>query len=147
MTQKYVQSFLGHVGYYKRFIQNFSKIGSPSFSVLVKDVVFTWTPECQEAFETIKTKLVTTPILRGPNSEFPFHIHIDASNFSIGAIIARKEDNLFYSIYYVRKNFTGVEVSYMVTKKDFLAIVYAINKFWHYITGYKVFVHTDHSVI
>lgn len=66
-TQKDVRSFLGHAGYYRRFIQNFSKITLPLFTLLAKDVVFSWTPECQEAFETIKTKLVTTPILRGPN--------------------------------------------------------------------------------
>ncbi|XP_059078025.1 uncharacterized protein LOC131876603 [Cryptomeria japonica] len=59
----------------------------------------------------------------------------------------KKEDNLFYSIYYIRKNFIGEEVNYMVTEKKFLVVVYAINKFHHYITRYKVFVHTDHFAI
>lgn len=65
----------------------------------------------------------------------------------MGAVLGQKEDNLFYSIYYISKNFTGVEVNYRVTEKEFLAVVYAINKFQHYITGYKVFVHIDHSAI
>lgn len=91
LTQKYFQSFLGHAGYYRRFIQNFSKIASPLFSLLAKDVVFTWTPKCQEAFETIKTKLGTNPILRGPNWELPFHIHTNASNFSMGVVLGQKE--------------------------------------------------------
>ncbi|XP_059068671.1 uncharacterized protein LOC131859137 [Cryptomeria japonica] len=125
-TQKDVRSFLGHAA---------------------KDVVFSWTPECQEAFETIKTKLVTTPVLRGPNWELPFHIHTDASDASMGAVLGQKEDNLFYSIYYINKNFTREEINYTVTEKEFLAVVYAINKFRHYIIGYKVFVHTYHSAI
>ena len=116
-TQKDVRSFLGHARYYRRFIQNFSKIASPLFALLAKDVVFTWTPECQEAFKTIKNKLVTTPVLRGPNWGLPFHIHTDASDFSMGAVIGQKEDNLFYSIYYISKNFTGAEVNYTVTEK------------------------------
>ena len=66
----------------------------------------------------------------------------------MGAVLGQKEDNLFYSIYYISKNFTGAEVNYTVIEKEFLAVVYAINKFWHYITtGYKVFVHTDNSAI
>lgn len=102
---------------------------------------------CQEAFETIKNKLVTTPVLRGPNWEIPFHIHTNACDFSMGVVLGQKEDNLFYSIYYISKNFIGVEVNYTVTEKEFLAIVYAIKIFWHYITSYKVFFHTDHSAI
>jgi hypothetical protein len=143
-TQKDVRSFLGHAGYYRRFIENFSKIASPLFVLLGKDVVFTWTPACQNAFEIIKNKLVTTPVLRGPNWELPFHIHTDAFVSSMGVVLGQKEDNLFYSIYYISKNFTGAEVNY---EKEFLAVVYVINKFQHYITGYKVFVHTDHSAI
>lgn len=65
----------------------------------------------------------------------------------MGVVLGQKEDNLFYSIYYINKNFTGAEVNYVVTEKEFLAIVYAINKFWHYITSYKVFVHMDYSTI
>lgn len=117
LTQKDVQSLLGHARYYRRFIQNFSKIASPLFTLSAKDVVFTWTLECQEAFETIKTKLVTTPVLKGPNLELPFHIHTDASNFSMGAVLGQKEDNLFYSISYSSKNFTSAEVNYTVIEK------------------------------
>ena len=97
-TQKDVRNFLGHSRYYRRFIQNFSKISSPFFTLLVKYVVFTWTPACQEAFETIKNKLMTTHVLRDPNWALPFHIHIDASNSSMGAILRKNEDNLLYSI-------------------------------------------------
>ena len=78
-TQKEVRSFLGHAGYYRRFIENFTKIAGRMFKLLTKDVEFCWNDNCQIAFDTLKEKLSTAPILRGPNWSLPFHISIDAS--------------------------------------------------------------------
>ena len=80
-------SFLGLVGYYRRFIKDFSKLASPLFGLLGKDVEFTWIDNCQEALDELKDKLVTALILRGPNWALPFHIHTDASNKSIGVAL------------------------------------------------------------
>ena len=66
-TQREVRSFLGHVGYYRRFIENFTKIAAPMFKLLTKDAYFQWDSPCQEAFDTLKAKLSVTPVLRGPN--------------------------------------------------------------------------------
>jgi hypothetical protein len=66
-TQTEVRSFLGHARYYRRFINFFSKIASPLFVLLMKTVEFKWTNPCQEAFNTLKHQLSTTPILRGPD--------------------------------------------------------------------------------
>ena len=82
-----VQSFLGIVGYYKRFIKDFSKLASPLFGILGKYVEFIWIDSCQEAIDTLKSKLVTAPILRGPNWALPVHIHTDASNKEIGVAL------------------------------------------------------------
>ena len=82
-----VQSFLGLTGYYRRFIKDFSKLASPLFSLLGKDVEFIWTDKCQEALDALKGKLITAPILRGPNWALHFHIHTDASNKAIGAAL------------------------------------------------------------
>jgi hypothetical protein len=87
------------------------------------------------------------PVLRGPNWALPFHISTDASNIAIGGILGQKEDQHSYAIYFVSKNLSLAELNYTVTEKEFLAFVHAINKFCHYITGYEVFVHTDHSAI
>jgi len=73
-TQKEVISFLGHAGYYRRFIENFTKIVAPMFKLLTKDVNFQWTESCQHAFDTLKSKLSVAPILRGPNWAIHFHI-------------------------------------------------------------------------
>jgi len=88
------------------------------------------------------------PVLRGPNWNFPFHIHTDASNYAIGAVLEQQEeDNSHYAIYYISKNLVGAKRNYTTTEKEFVAVIHAINKFWHYIIRYQVFVHIDHATI
>ena len=146
-TQKEVRSFLGYESYYRRFIEQFSKIDLPLFKLLAKDTPFNWNENCQKAFETLKEKLTTTPILKGPNWSLPFHISTNASSTAIGASLGQKEDSFNYAIYFISKNLTPTELNYTVTEKEMLAIIHAVNKFQHYITGYEIFVHTDHSAI
>ena len=117
------------------------------FGLLIKYFDFLWTEQCQTTFEILKVKLSLAPVLRGPNWTLPFHISIGASDTAIGGVLRHKEDQQSYAIYFVRKNLFPAELNYTVTKKEFLAVVHAINKFRHYITGYEIFVHTDHSAI
>eukprot|EP00253_Pinus_taeda_P017050 PITA_17050 len=146
-TQTEVRSFLGHAGYYRRFIKDFSKIASPLFVLLTKNVEFKWTDDCGKTFYQLKHQLSIAPILRGPDSALPFHISSDASDTAIGAVLGQEENGLPYAIYFISKNMTPAELNYMVTEKEFLAVIYAINKFRHYITSYTTFVHTNHSAI
>ena len=85
-TQKEVRRFLGHVGYYRIFIEKISKIASPLFTLLMKDVQFIWNDACKTMFTKFKKRLSTTPILRGPNWALPFHISLGASDTAIGAV-------------------------------------------------------------
>ena len=117
------------------------------FKLLVKDAEFQWIESCQDSFEILKSKLSVAPILRGPDWTLPFHISTDASNIAIGGVLGQKEGQSPYAIYFISKNISLAELNYIVTEKEFLAIVYAINKFSHYIIGYEFFVHTDHSAI
>jgi hypothetical protein len=87
------------------------------------------------------------PILRGPNWSLPFHISTDASDTALGGVLGQKENQQNYAIYFTSKKLTPPELNYTIPEKEFLAVVHAINKFCHYITGYEVFVHTDHSSI
>jgi hypothetical protein len=146
-TQKEVRIFLVHVVYYWRFIENFTKIVAPMFGLLIKDVDFVWTEQCQTAFETLKAKLSVAPVLRGTNWTLPFHISVDASDTAIKGVLGQKEDQQSYAIYFLSKNLSPTELNYTITEKEFLAVVHAINKFRHYITGYEVFLHTDYSAI
>ena len=85
--------------------------------------------------------------MRGPNWSLPFHICTDASDTSLGVVLGQRKGNIPYAIYFVSKNLSPAEENYTVTEKEFLSVVHAINKFRHYIMGYEVFVHTDHSAI
>ena len=87
-----VRSFLGLAGYYWIFIKDFSKLASPFFGLLGKDVEFIWSENCQEALDTLKSKLVTAPILRGPNWALPFHIHTNALKNAIGATLGKIDE-------------------------------------------------------
>ena len=95
----------------------------------MKDVQFIWNEACQTAFFKLKEKLSTTPILRGPNWTFPFHISSDAFDTSIGEVLGQLDGQAPYAAYYISKNLSPTELNYTVTKKDFLAIVYSIHQF------------------
>jgi hypothetical protein len=117
------------------------------FGLLIKDVDFVWTEKCQTTFKTLKAKLSVAPVLRGPNWTLPFHISIDSSETTIGGVLGKKEDQQSYENYFVSKKLSPAELNYTIAEKQFLEVVHAINKFHRNITGYEVFVHTDHSAI
>ena len=117
-------------------IENFTKKAAPLFKLLTKDVEFQWTESCQTTFEILKAKLSVEPILRGLYWSLPFHISTDASNTDIGGVLSQKERQAPYVIYFISKNLTPAKHNCTVTEKEFLAVVYSINKFRHYITGY-----------
>eukprot|EP00253_Pinus_taeda_P014788 PITA_14788 len=89
--QKDVRSFLGFTGYYRIFIENFTKIASPLFKLLTKEYELKWNPDCQSAFETLKTRISEAPILRGPNWKLPFHTSTDASDTTLGAVLGQMD--------------------------------------------------------
>nr|GEY24412.1 reverse transcriptase domain-containing protein [Tanacetum cinerariifolium] len=88
-TVKDIQSFLGHAGFYRRFIQDFSKIARPMNRVLEKDTPFLFSKECVESFQTLKRKLTEAPILIAPDWDMPFELMCDASDFAIGAVLGQ----------------------------------------------------------
>ena len=95
----------------------------------MKAAQFVWSEACQIAFVKLKEKLSTAPILRGPNWTLPFHISSDPSNIAIGTVLGQQDGQVPYAIYYISKNLAPAELNYTVTEKEFLAIVYSINKF------------------
>jgi hypothetical protein len=82
-----VRSFLGLAGYYRRFIQDFSKIAKPMTRLLQKDRKFDWTPECEQAFCTLRTLLTSAPVLAQPDIEKPFDVYCDASGTGLGGVL------------------------------------------------------------
>ncbi|GJV11354.1 reverse transcriptase domain-containing protein [Tanacetum coccineum] len=146
-TVKGIRSFLGHAGFYRRFIQDFSKIARPMTHLLEKETPFIFSKECIEAFETLKMKLTQAPILVAPDWDLPFEIMCDASDFAVGAVLGQRKTKHFQPIHYASKTMTEAQAHYTTTEKELLAVVYAFEKFWPYLVLSKSIVYTDHSAL
>nr|GFA25711.1 hypothetical protein [Tanacetum cinerariifolium] len=146
-TVKGIRSFLGHAGFYRRFIQDFSKISRPMTHLLEKNTPFVFSEDCIQAFQTLKKRLTKAPILIAPNWDLPFELMCDASDFTIGAVLGQRHEKHFKPIHYASKTMNDAETNYTTTEKEMLAVVYAFEKFQPYLIMNKSIVHTDHSAL
>ncbi|GJY35059.1 reverse transcriptase domain-containing protein [Tanacetum coccineum] len=146
-TVKGIRSFLGHAGFYQRFIKDFSKISRPMTHLLEKNTPFIFSEDCILAFQTLKKKLTEAPILIAPNWDQPFEIMCDASDYAIGAVLGQRIEKHFRPIHYASKTMTEAESNYTTTEKEMLAVVYAFEKFRSYLIMNKSVVYTDHSAL
>ncbi|KAL5563392.1 hypothetical protein UlMin_033139 [Ulmus minor] len=147
VSVKGIRSFLGHAGFYRRFIKDFSKVAKPLCNLLEKDRKFDFDESCLKAFLELKQKLSSAPVIVAPDWAAPFKLMCDASDVAVGAVLGQKRNRVFHSIYYASKTLQGAQLNYTVTKKELLAVVFAFDKFRSYIVGTKVIVYTDHSAI
>nr|GEY51438.1 hypothetical protein [Tanacetum cinerariifolium] len=146
-TVKGIRSFLGHAGFYQRFIKDFFKISRPMTRLLEKNAPFVFSDDCVQAFQTIKEKLTEAPILIAPNWDQPFELMCDVSDFAIGAVLGQRIKKHFRPIHYASKTITEAELNYTTTEKEMLAVVYAFEKFRSYLIMNKSIVYTDHSAL
>ena len=146
-TVKGIKSFLGHAGFYRRFIRDFSKIAKPLCRLLEKDTKFNFDAACQSSFEEIKFRLVEAPIMAKPDWNSEFEIMCDASDYAMAAVLEQKADKMFRAIYYANKTFNEAQENYSTTEKEMLTMVFACEKFRPYILGSHVIIHTDHATI
>ena len=121
--------------------------GKTLCSLLVQDVDFIWTQQCQLAFETLKKSLTTSPILQVPDWDLPFEIMCDASNFVVGAVLGQRKERVPHVIYYASKILSDAQKNYTTTEKELLAVVFALEKFRSYILGSPIVIFTDHSAL
>ncbi|GKB00807.1 reverse transcriptase domain-containing protein, partial [Tanacetum coccineum] len=119
---KGIRSFLGHAGFYRRFIKDFSKIARPLTKLLEKDTLFEFNEECHNAFKLLKEKLTRAPVIVSPNLSLPFELMCDASDFAVGAILAdhlsRIENEETSDDSEVDDNFPGETLMEIDTKDD-----------------------------
>ncbi|CAN6579260.1 unnamed protein product [Malus baccata var. baccata] len=142
-----VRSFLGHVGFYRRFIKDFSKISNPLCRLLQKDVPFQFDEECESAFKQLKEKLTSAPIIVPPDWSLPFELMCDASDYALGAVLGQRKDKQLHVIYYASRTLNDAQLNYSTTEKELLAVVFALDKFQSYLIGTKVIIYTDHAVL
>ena len=121
MNVKTVRQFLGHAGFYRRFIKDFSKIAKPLYKLLQKDAKFVWEKECQESFKELKSHLTTAPVVRAPNWQLPFEVMCDASDLAIEAVLGQREDGKPHVVYYASKTLNEAQRNYTTTEKELLA--------------------------
>nr|GEY08419.1 reverse transcriptase domain-containing protein [Tanacetum cinerariifolium] len=142
-----IRSFLGHVGFYCRFIQDFSTIARPMTRILEKETPFFFSKECIESFNTLKKKLTKVSILVAPDWDLPFEIMCDASDFAVGAVLGQRKTKHFQPIHYASKNMIDAQSHYTNMEKELLAVVYAFGKFRLYLVLSKTIVYTDHFAL
>jgi hypothetical protein len=144
---KDVRSFLGHAGFYRRFIKDFSVISKPLSNLLTKDNIFEWTEHCEEAFVKLKNLLTSAPVIQPPDWSLPFEIMCDASDYAVGAVLGQRKDKKPYVIYYASKTLNSAQMNYTTTEKELLAVVFACEKFRSYLVGSPVVVFSDHAAL
>ena len=137
---KGIKSFLGHAGFYIRFIQDFLKIARPLCRLLEKDAKFGFDEACSSAFEKIKAKLVIAPIMATPDWNKEFEIMCDASDYAMGSLLGQRKEKIFGSIYYANKTFNEAQENYSTIEKGMLATVFTCEKFKPFIMGSYVIV-------
>ncbi|KAI5343406.1 hypothetical protein L3X38_011282 [Prunus dulcis] len=144
---KGVRSFLGHAGFYRRFIKDFSKITHPLCNLLAKNVVFHFDKDCMNAFNTLKRELTSAPIIIAPDWSLPFELMCDAFDYAIGAVLGQRLNKLPHVMYYASRTLKDAQLNYSTTEKELLAVVFALEKFRSYLVGSKVIVYSDHAAL
>ncbi|UYV80104.1 hypothetical protein LAZ67_18001713 [Cordylochernes scorpioides] len=144
---KEVQFFLGMCSYYRKFIKDFSKIADPLTNLIKKSVSFTWTERQEEAFQTLKTALLSPPILGHFNPNAPTYVHTDASNIGIGATLVQDIGGEEKVISYLSRTLSKAEQNYSTTEKECLAVVWSMSKLRPYLYGRHFKIVTDHHAL
>lgn len=139
-----VRRFIAFCNYYRKFIPQFSEITLPLNKLCRKNVVFSWTKECQNSFEILKNKLITPPILQYPDfsDTNTFVLQTDASGVAIGSVLCNKD---LKPVAYASRPLNKAELNYPIIQKELLAIVWSIKHFRPYLYGKQFIIKTDHK--
>ncbi|KAM0992855.1 hypothetical protein ACFX2A_008716 [Malus domestica] len=146
-TVREVRSFLGHAGFYRRFMKDFSMISRPLCRLLQKDVTFNMNEECVVAFNKHKELLSTAFVIIPPDWSLPFELMCDALDYVVGAVLGQRVNKVPHVIYYVSRTLNDAQLNYSTTENELLAIVFGLEKFRSYLIGIKVIVFSDHVTL
>ncbi|KAD6119185.1 hypothetical protein E3N88_10456 [Mikania micrantha] len=129
----------------KAKIETISKLPPPTS--VKADVEFVFDDDCLRAFEYLKERLVSAPILIAPDWSQPFELMCDASDFAVGAVLGQRVDKHFHPIYYASKTLDAAQENYTTTEKELLAVIHAFDKFSSYLVLSRTVVYTDHAAL
>ena len=146
-TKKQTRSFLGLTGYYRDYIEDYSKIAAPLTDLTKKgnpDKV-NWGGKEEDAFQLLKQKLISGPILRMPKIDESYILRTDASDIGVGAVLLQEFQDGLFPIAYASKKLLPREQNYSVIERECLGIVFGVNKFQRYLYGKMFTLQTDHA--
>ncbi|GJT32801.1 reverse transcriptase domain-containing protein [Tanacetum coccineum] len=126
---KGVRSFLSHVGFYRHFIKDFSKIAHPLTKLFEKDTPFEFDDECKKAFKLLKEKLTCAPVIVSPNWNLPFELMRDVTDFAVGSVLGQKDGKNFHPIYFASKTLNLAQQKYTVIEKELMAVILLLQEF------------------
>ncbi|GJU53022.1 putative reverse transcriptase domain-containing protein [Tanacetum coccineum] len=136
-----IRSFLGLAGYYRRFIENFSKIAKPLTLLTQKNKTYVWGDEQDEAFRILKEKLCNAPVLALPDGPDDFVVYCDASKQGFGCVLMQRGKVIAYASRQLKKH----EKNYTTHDLELGAVVFALKIWRHYLYGTKSVIYTDHK--
>uniref|UniRef100_A0A2N9F3Y9 RNA-directed DNA polymerase n=1 Tax=Fagus sylvatica TaxID=28930 RepID=A0A2N9F3Y9_FAGSY len=136
-----VRSFLGLAGYYRRFVEGFSRIAAPLTHLTRKNAKFEWKEECEKSFQELKQRLVTAPVLTIPSSSGGFVIYSDASHKGLGCVLMQHGRVVAYA----SRQLKNYEQNYPTHDLELAAVVFALKIWRHYLYGEKCEIYTDHK--
>ncbi|KAL0549241.1 hypothetical protein IC582_013722 [Cucumis melo] len=140
-TVSEVRSFLGLTGYYRRFVENFSRIATPLTQLTKKGAPFVWSKACEDSFQNLKQKLVTAPVLTVPDGSGSFVIYTDASKKGLGCVLMQQGKVVAYDSRQLKSH----EQNYPTHDLELAAVVFALKIWRHYLYGEKIQIFTDHK--
>ena len=144
---KEVRSYIGLCSYYRKFVKDFAGVAEPLHALTRKEVKWNWTPECQEAFEELKRRLTSTPIMALPQDEGMYVLDTDASKCHIGAVLSIIMDGEERVLAYGSRLYSRAEMNYCVTRRELLAVVYFTKLYKQYLLGRHFKLRTDHAAL
>jgi hypothetical protein len=136
-----IRSFLGLAGYYRRFIEGFSKIARPMTELLKKEKKFNWTESCEKSFQELKRRLTTALVLTLPDIQRDFVVYCDASRQGLGCVLMQDGKVVAYASRQLKPH----EQNYPTHDLEFAAVVHALKIWRHYLIGNKCEIYTDHK--